>query len=45
MSKQGKGRIINIASADSLVCKNNLSSYCVSKGGVMVLTMEIALEF
>ena len=45
MLKQGKGRIINLASVDSLVAEPNCSAYCASKGGVLVLTLEMAVEF
>lgn len=47
MEKQGKGRIINIASIASGgvgVGFLNLAHYCASKGGVVALTEELALE-
>ena len=45
MLNLGKGKIINIASLDSFIGEPNSSAYCASKGGVMALTMEMALEF
>jgi 3-oxoacyl-[acyl-carrier protein] reductase len=47
MEKQGKGRIINLASIASGgvgVGFLNLAHYCASKGGVVALTEELALE-
>lgn len=47
MEKQGKGRIINLASIASGgvgVGFMNLAHYCASKGGVVALTEELALE-
>ena len=44
MLERGKGRIINIASIDALVGEPISSVYCASKGGVMALTVELALE-
>jgi len=47
MEKQGWGRIINIASIASGgmgVGFLNLAHYCASKGGVVALTEELALE-
>jgi len=47
MEKQGWGRIINIASIASGgvgVGFLNLAHYCASKGGVIALTEELALE-
>ncbi len=47
MEKQGKGRIINlssIASGGVGVGFLNLAHYCASKGGVVALTEELALE-
>ncbi len=42
--KQGKGKIINIASIAGQVGYQNSSAYCASKGGVINLTRELALE-
>lgn len=44
MLKQGKGKIINIASIAGQVGYQNSSAYCASKGGVINLTRELALE-
>ena len=47
MEKAGKGRIINLASVASGgvgVGFPNLAHYCASKGGVVALTEELALE-
>jgi 3-oxoacyl-[acyl-carrier protein] reductase len=44
MLKQGGGRIINLASIDSFVAEPNCSAYCASKGGVLILTFEMAVE-
>ncbi len=44
MLKQGGGRIINIASVVGYVGFADSSAYCASKGGVINLTREMALE-
>lgn len=47
MEEQGRGRIINVASIASGgvgVGFLNLAHYCASKGGVVALTEELALE-
>ncbi|MDD3421040.1 MAG: 3-oxoacyl-ACP reductase FabG [Methanocellales archaeon] len=44
MLKQGGGKIINIASVAGQVGFLNSSAYCASKGGVINLTREMALE-
>lgn len=44
MLKQGKGRIINVASIDSFVAEPNAVAYCASKAGVVGLTTALALE-
>lgn len=44
MLKQGKGKIINIASVAGQVGYADSSAYCASKGGVINLTRELALE-
>jgi NAD(P)-dependent dehydrogenase (short-subunit alcohol dehydrogenase family) len=45
MLKQGKGKIINTASIAGLVGFENLGHYCASKGGIIALTREMALEY
>jgi NAD(P)-dependent dehydrogenase (short-subunit alcohol dehydrogenase family) len=44
MLKQGKGKIINTASIDSIIAEPNASAYCASKAGVAGLTTALALE-
>lgn len=44
MLKQGKGKIINITSVAGQVGYANSSAYCASKGGIINLTRELALE-
>ncbi|NCC65277.1 MAG: SDR family oxidoreductase [Spirochaetia bacterium] len=44
MVKQGKGKIINIASVNSLAAGINTVAYCSAKGGVMQLTKTMANE-
>jgi len=45
MLKQGQGKIINTASIAGLVGFENIGPYCASKGGVIALTQEMALEY
>lgn len=45
MLKGGGGSVINVGSVNSLVAEPFLSAYCASKGGVLMLTKEIALDF
>ena len=45
MIKQGKGRVINIASVDGFVGVPNLVGYCASKGGVIQFTRALAAEW
>lgn len=44
MIKRKKGKIISIASIAGLVGFENISDYCASKGGIITLTKEMALE-
>jgi NAD(P)-dependent dehydrogenase (short-subunit alcohol dehydrogenase family) len=45
MLKQGKGKIVNIASIAGLVGFAQSGAYCASKGGIIALTKEMALEY
>ena len=45
MLKQGQGKIINIASIAGLVGFAQSGAYCASKGGIIALTREMALEY
>ena len=45
MLKRSGGAIVNIASQLGLVGLENLSAYCASKGGVVLLTKTMALEY
>lgn len=45
MLKQGKGKIINIASIAGLIGFEQSAAYCAAKGGVVNLTREMALDF
>ena len=44
MAKQKQGKIISIASIAGFVGFDNISDYCASKGGIINLTRELALE-
>jgi len=44
MIKQGKGKIINITSIAGQVGFANSSAYCASKGAIINMTRELALE-
>ena len=45
MLRQSQGKIINIASIAGLVGFENIGPYCASKGGIIALTREMALEY
>lgn len=45
MLKQGKGKIVNTASIAGLVGFVQSGAYCASKGGMIALTKEMALEY
>lgn len=44
MKRKKKGKIINMASVAGLVGVGDSSAYCASKGGMVILTKELALE-
>lgn len=43
--KQGKGKIVNMASIAGVIGYENLSAYCASKGGIIAMTRSLALEY
>ena len=45
MLKQGQGKIVSVASIAGLVGFDNVGPYCASKGGIIALTREMALEY
>lgn len=45
MLKQGKGKIVNTASIAGLVGFDQIGPYCASKGGMIALTREMAIEY
>jgi len=45
MMKQGGGKIINVASIRSLLAADDRGCYCASKGGIVMLTKAMALEW
>lgn len=45
MEKQGKGSIINIASLAGVRCLPSMPAYCASKGGLIQLSCQCALEY
>jgi len=45
MLKQGQGKIVNVASIAGLVGFDQIGPYCASKGGIIALTREMALEY
>jgi len=45
MLKQGKGKIVNTASIAGLVGFDQVGAYCASKGGIIALTREMAVEY
>ncbi|MDO8668408.1 MAG: SDR family NAD(P)-dependent oxidoreductase [bacterium] len=45
MLKQGKGKIVSTASIAGLVGFSQIGPYCASKGGMIALTREMALEY
>lgn len=45
MQKAGKGAIVNMGSANSFVAEDRLAAYCSSKGGILMLTKQMARDF
>jgi len=45
MMRRGSGSILNIASIRGLLGNPNLASYCASKGGEVLLTRQMALDY
>ena len=45
MVKRGSGSIINLASVASFVGFENDAAYCASKGALLMLTRQVALEY
>lgn len=45
MRAQGKGAIVNVSSIYGLVAAPNRAAYCASKGGVVMLTKSLAIEW
>lgn len=45
MLKKGRGKIIHITSIAGLVGFTHAGAYCASKGGIIALTREMALEY
>lgn len=45
MLKQGQGKIVNVSSIAGLVGFENIGPYCASKGGIIALSREMALEY
>lgn len=44
MLERGGGAIVNVASVQALQCQRNVAAYAASKGGVLALTREMALD-
>lgn len=45
MLKKGAGSIINTSSTFGLIGNPNMAAYCASKGGVIALTRQLALDY
>ena len=43
--RMSRGNIVNVASESGLVGNENMSIYCASKGGVVLMTQALSLEF
>jgi NAD(P)-dependent dehydrogenase (short-subunit alcohol dehydrogenase family) len=45
MIEQGRGRIVNVSSAAALNGLRNTFAYAASKGGIMAMTRQVAVEY
>ena len=45
MRKRGGGAIVNVASVAGILAENRCGAYSASKGGVMLLTRNLAMDF
>lgn len=45
MIERRKGKIINIASLNSIMARPNIGNYCAAKGGLVMLTKSMATEW
>jgi len=45
MLSRGRGSIINIASPHALATTTNIAAYAASKGGVVALTRQMAMDY
>ena len=45
MVQQGRGRIVNVASAAAIIGIRNTFSYAASKGGIIAMTRQTAVEY
>ncbi|MDP9356979.1 MAG: SDR family oxidoreductase, partial [Chloroflexota bacterium] len=45
LRRQGGGAIVNVASAYGIVAAPQTAAYCASKGGVIMLTRQLAVDY
>jgi NAD(P)-dependent dehydrogenase (short-subunit alcohol dehydrogenase family) len=45
LRRSGGGSIINTASTAAVVAEKNIAAYCASKGGLLMLTKQMALDY
>ena len=43
--RSGNGSVINTASSAGVVAEKNIAAYCASKGGLVMLTKQMALDY
>lgn len=43
--RSGNGSVINTASSAGMVAEKNIAAYCASKGGLVMLTKQMALDY